>query len=167
MKFDFNFKSTILPLFLHSYGSEVNKQMIRIPSILLNVSDGKRNMNNTEKHICLKQLLAQRMEIIRHETGTENGNNMRRISFREGWKLLSDLQFLQKVPPEGISEKKKERWEETRKQKLKRLRQSVEDILKYYKRIKYISDSEEDKVENNLVSSFKVTGPIREPNKLS
>ena len=151
---EITFKQGVLPVFLHSYGAEVNHQMISIPSILLQVTDGKRNMNNTETNTCLKRLLAQRMEIIRYAGGSEKAKYLRTISFGEDRRLLSELQ----LSPEGFT---KAAWN----QKLKRLRKDVRNILEYYVRIKYISGYENRK-GSAAADSFVVTGKIRDPNQL-
>ena len=156
-KLKISFQTGVLPLFLHSYGAAVN-QIITVPSNLLNVNDGTRNLSNTAENLCLKRLLAQRIEILRYKAERkEAAGKLSTISFHEKRRLLSELQHSQK----GLSNTALE-------QRRRRLHDAVRQVLEYYKRIQYISGYEElSKTGYTNLASFKVIGPFKDPLDLS
>lgn len=157
------FQKGVCPLFLHSYGAEVNHQMITIPSVLLNVADKRGTMSNTKQNICLKWLLAQRMEIIRRKA-SENVENLRRISLEKDRGILKALRLSEFQKGEEASK-------EIQAQKRRRLYESVKRILEYYKQIKYITDyfdsfEEWKKEKKSAPLNFEVIGEIADPAEL-
>lgn len=152
---EIRFKKGVCPLFLHTYGAEVNQQMITIPSVLLNVSNGKQMMSNTAENICLKRILAKRMEVIRRGASSDT-EKMCRISFREKGMLLSELR------PEDFWKGEQKPTKEIWAQKLHRIHDFVKQILDYYKLIQYISDYKDP--DKGALSTFEVDPKdIRDP----
>lgn len=156
-KVKITFQTGVLPLFLHAYGAAVG-QMITVPAKLLNVNDGRRNLSNTAENICLKRLLAQRMEIIRYKAEKqEDIQKLSTISFHERRRLMSELQHGQSGLSKAVLE-----------QKQRRIHETVKQILIYYKRVKYIVDFEERaRTEHTKLPSFRVIGPFSDPMGLS
>lgn len=136
----------VLPL--HTFGEIIN-HLTKVSSILLDVQmpDGKHRMSNTEDNICLKRFLAHRMAVVEDmmskPSSGENKKlvNMRKISFGTGNDLLLELRFPKNTAYE---------------QRVHRLYQSAESILKYYEKIGYIDGFTWDVHSEDQFPTFEV-----------
>lgn len=155
----------ILPLY--TYGA-MTKQMITVPSTLLNVA----GLSNTQDNICLKWFLAHRLEIIRYngpktKKTKQDRDHLRTISFQPHKNLYEEFRFgepFKLTEPLSPDEEqhKKQLHKSMEAQRLKRLHGFMERILKYYEKIGYIAKYGTDKG----TGSFKIIGTINDPQDL-